>query len=138
MNPSGVLYTQEQFESLVRDFVKSVNMLPWTWSKGEGVTHEIQGHRLLLILTGTGTEDDEFLTFRKDMIFNGLMYMARYMACQYADGLSNVNFWKSDMYLYNLKGKVCMIKFQNPRHRIRGVYFYLFDEVDVFHRNGGV
>ena len=40
------------------------------------------------------------------MTFYGLMYMARYMACQYGDGLSNAEFWKSDIYLYNLKGKV--------------------------------
>ena len=34
------------------------------------------------------------------------MHMARALAISYGDGLSNNEFWKSDMYFFNLEGKV--------------------------------
>lgn len=38
INASGSSFTEAQFKSLVREFVKSVNILPWIWSKDEGMT----------------------------------------------------------------------------------------------------
>ena len=43
------------------------------------------------------------------MIYIGLIAMARAMAVQYGDGLTNVEFWKESLYWYNLYGKVEII-----------------------------
>ena len=40
------------------------------------------------------------------MIFFGLVYMARGLALQYGDGLSNNEFWRESIYFYNRFGKV--------------------------------
>ena len=58
------------------------------------------------LLIGGPTDDDQFLTFRRDLVFYGLHHMARGLAIQYGDGLANNAFWLSDMYWYNLLGKV--------------------------------
>ena len=50
---------------------------------------------------------DIHMTFNSsDMIYYGLIGLARAMAIRYGDGLANVEFWKESLYWYNLHGKV--------------------------------
>ena len=52
------------------------------------------------------TVTDVRLLLFPDMIFFGLVYMARGLALQYGDGLSNNEFWRESIYFYNRFGKV--------------------------------
>ena len=40
------------------------------------------------------------------MIFYGVHFQARALCIQYGDGLTNNQFWLSDLYWFNLMGKV--------------------------------
>ena len=53
------------------------------------------------------TVTDVRLLLFPDMTFFGLVYMARGLALQYGDGLSNNEFWRESIYFYNRFGKVC-------------------------------
>ena len=52
------------------------------------------------------TVTDVRLLLFPDMTFFGLVYMARGLALQYGDGLSNNEFWRESIYFYNRFGKV--------------------------------
>ena len=96
-----------EFNQLVESLVDMVDLLPWIWSGAEGGNMKTLNATFSSTLLIDGpTDDDQFLTFRRDMIFFGLHHMARVLAIQYGDGLANNAFWLSDMYWYNLLGKV--------------------------------
>ena len=63
---------------------------------------------LMQLHTDDPTDNDQFLRFRRDMVYFGLKWMARGLAIQYGDGQSNNAFWLSDMYWYNRLGKVTL------------------------------
>ena len=98
--------TEQEFKVLVDNLVGSVDLLSWIWNGAEGCFMSIYSRNINNTVIDGPTDDDQFLTFRRDMVYFGLHHMARGLAIQYGDGLSNNAFWLSDMYWYNKLGKV--------------------------------
>ena len=74
---------------------------------GSGTSNEISNSQSHPGLLHHNLYVDNLSTYTSlDMIYYGLVAMARSMAVQYADGLANVEFWKESLYWYNLYGKV--------------------------------
>ena len=101
--------SEEEFNQMVDKLVASFSLFRWRWLGGPGAFQTKLDFHFNFhenSFSDRPTDDDEFLTFRLDMIDSGMKLITRHMTIEYGDGEAVLEFWKDSIGIYDLLSKV--------------------------------